>query len=150
MIDKPDVVGVGYQGLTIDQFIRSLEVMHVTCVVDVRLTPLSRKPGFSKASLARALMSHGISYEHARILGNPKDNRKGFAGNGEQLEAARLRYIRELDTTDAWSMLDELAARARTERIAFLCFEAETERCHRHVLLEELQDRHLLSYDVSA
>jgi uncharacterized protein (DUF488 family) len=81
VIGEPGVIGVGYQGQTIDQFIGSLVDMRVTCVVDVRLTPLSRKFGFSKGSLARALASRGISYEHTPALGNPHDNRRCFAGD---------------------------------------------------------------------
>jgi uncharacterized protein (DUF488 family) len=142
VIDRPGVLGVGYQGQSIEQFVSALEVLHVTCVIDVRLTPLSRKAGFSKGGLARTLMSRGISYEHARVLGNPKDNRADFAGNEKQLEAARFRYMSELDTTGGWLLVDELATRALTERLALLCFEAETQRCHRHVLLEQVQERH--------
>jgi uncharacterized protein (DUF488 family) len=141
VISRPGIIGVGYQGQTIEQFVNVLEDMHVTCVIDVRLTPLSRKVGFSKGSLARTLTARGISYEHARVLGNPKVNRAGFAGNEQQLEAARLRYMGELDVTDGWMLVDELAARALTERLALLCFEAETQRCHRHVLLEQVQER---------
>jgi uncharacterized protein (DUF488 family) len=140
-VDEAGVVGVGYEGQTIDQFVSSLEAMHITCVVDVRLTPLSRKPGFSKGSLARVLASRGISYEHAQMLGNPKDNRRGFAGNEQQIKAARLRYIAELDAADTWSLVDELSIRACFERLALLCFEAETHRCHRHVLLEAVRAR---------
>lgn len=147
--DEPGVIGIGYQGLTIDQFILSLEDMRITRVVDVRLTPLSRKPGFSKVRLAQVLTSHGISYEHARALGNPKDNRQGFAEGQEQLEMARWRYIRKLDATDAWILLDDLAAKAQEERVALLCFETETERCHRHVLLEEVRSRCLHSHAIS-
>lgn len=142
VIGQPGVFGVGYQGQTIERFVSALEDMHVTCVIDVRLTPLSRKVGFSKGSLARALASRGISYEHARVLGNPKDNRAGFAGNEQQLQAARLRYMGELDATGGWRLVEELATRALTERLALLCFEAQTQRCHRHVLLEQVQERH--------
>jgi uncharacterized protein (DUF488 family) len=150
MTDEPGVIGVGYQGLAIDQFIRSLEDMRITRVVDVRLTPLSRKPGFSKTRLAQALPSHSISYEHVKALGNPKDNRQGFTGDAEQLEIARWRYIRTLDVTDAWTLLDDLTDRAQTERVALLCFEAETGRCHRQVLLEEVRSRCVLRHAVSA
>lgn len=148
IIDEPGVIGVGYQGQTIDQFVSSLEEMGVTCVIDVRLTPLSRKPGFSKSSLAQTLTSRGISYEHAHALGNPKENRAGFAGDEKQVKAARMRYVDELEAADARALLDELANRAQTERLALLCFEAETERCHRHVLLEEVQERQMLGHDV--
>ena len=54
-------------------------------------------------------------------------------------ESARLRYVDGLDAAGAWALLDELASRARTERLALLCFEAEMQHCHRQVLLDEVQ-----------
>lgn len=147
---QPGIMGVGYQGQTIEQFVTSLESMDIACVVDVRLTPLSRKPGFSKAGLMEALTARGISYEHVRTLGNPKDNREGFAGDAQQLEAARSRYVGELDAKGAWTLLEELAVRAQTQRLALLCFEADGERCHRQVLLDKIQDWLIPSDYVSA
>ncbi|MFE5214053.1 MULTISPECIES: DUF488 domain-containing protein [unclassified Streptomyces] len=51
---------------------------NVRTVADVRLTPLSRKPGFSKTKLTGALAEAGIGYRHLRALGNPKENRPPF------------------------------------------------------------------------
>ena len=39
------LVGVGYEGLTVGELVARLEAMGVTRLVDVRLTPISRKPG---------------------------------------------------------------------------------------------------------
>ena len=75
------VVGVGYQQRPVDEFVSDLARMGVAVVVDVRLTPISRRPGFSKTGLARALAGAGICYEHRPELGNPKPNRAGFAGS---------------------------------------------------------------------
>ncbi|PPJ18215.1 hypothetical protein C5E45_10195 [Nocardia nova] len=38
----------------------------VATVVDVRLTPISRKPGLSKTKLSAALAEAGIRYVHLR------------------------------------------------------------------------------------
>ena len=49
-----------------------------------------------------------------------------------------------LDAAGAWALLDELASRARTERLALLCFEAEMQHCHRQVLLDEVRGRQVM------
>lgn len=107
------VVGVGYEGQHAEQFVDELRSAGVDVVVDVRLTPISRKRGFSKRSLAEHLESAGIRYEHLRALGNPKDNRAGFAGDANELRSALARYDELLADTDAAAALDrvtELAA----------------------------------------
>ena len=71
-------MSVGYEGRTVEDLVQRLLAENVQVLVDVRLTPLSRKPGLSKTRLARALKAVGISYVHHRALGNPKDNRAGF------------------------------------------------------------------------
>jgi hypothetical protein len=95
---KNDVVGVGYEGQELDEFLSSLVGLGVRTLVDVRLTPISRKRGFSKRALAEAAESVGIEYEHLRSLGNPKDNRTGFAGGPDELTEARARYRGLLET----------------------------------------------------
>ena len=48
---------VGYQDRTVDDVIDVLSTAGVEVLVDVRLTPLSRKPGLSKHRLAARLAS---------------------------------------------------------------------------------------------
>jgi uncharacterized protein (DUF488 family) len=133
------VVGVGYEGQHAEQFVDELRSAGVDVVVDVRLTPISRKPGFSKRSLAEHLASAGIGYEHFRALGNPKENRAGFAGDDAALRAATSRYETVLDTEESAAALDRLTQLASTNLVAVLCFEATEQRCHRHVVLSRVE-----------
>ncbi|WP_448759848.1 DUF488 domain-containing protein [Actinomyces oricola] len=48
-------------------------------LVDVRLNPVSRVRGFSKNRLRERLEASGLVYEHRPELGNPKNNRAGYA-----------------------------------------------------------------------
>ena len=132
------VLGVGYEGRDISAFVADLVDHGVTCVVDVRLTPISRKRGFSKTALRDALDVAGIRYEHLKALGNPKDNRPGFGGSDHELRDAKARYAQLLDAPEAQAALDEVSAYAVNERIAVLCFEADQHRCHRDVVLSEI------------
>ncbi|MGH3499360.1 MAG: DUF488 family protein [Nocardioidaceae bacterium] len=137
-VDK-GAVGVGYQGRDIGEFVDALVADGVTAVVDVRLTPISRKRGFSKRALAAALEESGIEYVHLPALGNAKDNRAGFGGSTAELAEARERYERALaERAGADEALARLAALSRFSRVGVFCFEADGERCHRQVVLNHL------------
>lgn len=73
-------MSLGYQGRDAAELIDQLLQADVSTLVDVRLTPLSRKPGLSKRRLAEALNAAGIQYAHLPHLGSPKDNRETFRG----------------------------------------------------------------------
>ncbi len=135
------VIGVGYEGRTLDELVAQLVAMDVSRLVDVRLNPISRKPGLSKTALGRTLAEAGIAYEHRRALGNPKTNRSGFAGGGTEWEQARFRYQELLCRPEAIEALDAVAKAASEERVAVLCFEADEHRCHRDLVLAEARQR---------
>ncbi|WP_232074902.1 DUF488 domain-containing protein [Phytohabitans suffuscus] len=127
------------------EFVDGLVADGVERLVDVRLTPISRKPGFSKTALGQALSNVGIRYEHRPELGNPKPNRAGFAGDRDELERARRIYADGLRCPAAAETIEGLAARSRQERIAVLCFEADQSRCHRDVVLAEVAERSVIA-----
>jgi hypothetical protein len=130
------LTGVGYQGHDLTSFLAHLSSEGVALLVDVRLNAISRKRGFSKRALGEALKSAGIGYEHARPLGNPKENRAGFGGSPGEVRDARGRFSEELDAPAAQEWLSAIAGWASECRVALLCFEAEQERCHRDVVAE--------------
>ncbi|WP_440065978.1 DUF488 family protein, N3 subclade [Streptosporangium sp. OZ121] len=102
---------------------------------------MSRKRGFSKTALAKALADAGIAYEHMRELGNPKWNRAGFGGSPAGLGAARGVYAGQLRDTDARECLNRIAEAARRQTVAIMCFEADEYRCHRDLVLEAFRER---------
>jgi uncharacterized protein (DUF488 family) len=135
------LTGIGYEGCDLDGFIQRLLRQHATLLVDVRLNPISRKRGFSKTALSSALDSAGITYEHMRVLGNPKWNRAGFGGDHAELEAARGVYAARLLDADARECLGRIAEAARQEVVAIMCFESDEHRCHRDLVLEAVRER---------
>lgn len=138
---RAGLIGVGYQGRDIEAFVGYLCALGVSRLVDVRLTPISRKRGFSKTALAQALGAAGIAYEHRRELGNPKANRPGFAGPPDMRAMARNVYANLLRHPDAVKALDAIAEAGRRELVAVLCFEADQQHCHRDVVLEAASKR---------
>jgi uncharacterized protein (DUF488 family) len=134
---RTGLIGFGYEGRDIDSFIDELVAAEVSVLVDVRLTPISRKRGFSKTALRNALSDAGIAYRHCPELGNPKPNRAGFSGSHRELNAARETFAARLRRPEARAALDALISVAESERVGLLCFEADQHRCHRDVVLGE-------------
>ncbi len=124
---RTTIVSVGYEGRVVDDLVATLVAHDVEILVDVRLTPISRKKGFSKSALAGALDRVGIEYRHERELGNPKDNRDAFRKGDE---SARRRYEHHL-ANGANARYEATVERARSKRIALLCFERQHSECHR-------------------
>lgn len=134
----PTVVTVGYEGRSAEQLIDALLLEAVDVVADVRLTPLSRKPGLSKRRLAAALASVGIDYVHLPALGNPKDNRDAYRAGDEGSRDRFVSLLAEDDARDALTQLDDLLPHAR---VALLCFERDAATCHRELVGAELVRR---------
>lgn len=108
-------------------------------VVDVRYNPVSRKPGFGRAALARTLAEAGIDYRHEQTLGNPPDIRGVFSSGDVAGATDRLRAV--LDDI-AGAALERLADDARRTRAAVLCLERESIRCHRRIVTDRLVELH--------
>lgn len=132
---SPNLVSLGYEGRTADELINQMVDAGVSVLVDVRLTPLSRKPGLSKNRLRDALADRGIEYVHLPQLGNPKDNREPFRAGQP---ASRDRFRSLLHTDDGRQALNHVAELLDGEVVALLCFERDHTTCHRDIVTEEL------------
>lgn len=128
---------VGYEGRTADQFVHALVAAEVDVLYDVRLNPVSRKPGFSKKRLRDALEAVGVEYVHEPLLGNPPDNRDAFR-NGD-VEEGRLRFQQRLNNGSRDALM-KLTEDTRQRTIALLCVERDADRCHRKVITEAVQE----------
>src|SRR5215210_6692993 len=95
----PTLFTLGYQGATLAAFLDTLTRAGVRTLLDVRAVPISRKPGFSKRSLAGALSERGIVYRHFQRLGTPTEGRNAARKN----DVATLRriYLDHLEQPDA-------------------------------------------------
>jgi uncharacterized protein (DUF488 family) len=134
---------IGYQSRTPNDLIHALHEAGVELLVDVRIRPQSRKPGFSKRTLGAELEAAGIAYEHVGELGTPYPIRDHFRA-GDIETGAKL--YREHLLNDASDELEQLAVRAADTPTALLCFEFQPAECHRRVITQELTRLH--GYDV--
>ncbi|HEX8304513.1 MAG TPA: DUF488 domain-containing protein [Jatrophihabitans sp.] len=130
------LVSLGYEGRSVNDVVAELIRESVTVLVDVRLTPLSRKPGLSKRKLAEALEAAGIRYVHLRALGNPKDNRAQFRAGDPRSHAVFRRLIAAGEGAQA---LRRVAQLLDHHTVALLCYERDHHACHRGLIAAELQ-----------
>jgi len=137
-----NMIGIGYEGLDLDALISRLRIRGVATIVDVRLSPISRKRGLSKTALRERLINEGIGYEHLPALGNPRDNREGFGElQGDDARQARERFRDILESTAAQIAMDRVHELAQSGTVALLCFEQDETRCHRELVLSALRTR---------
>ena len=130
------ILSVGYEGRTLDGLLSQLVSEGVQTLVDVRLTPISRKPGLSQSKLSAALREVGIAYRHLPALGNPKENRESF-WRGDIAWGAQV-FRRLLENEQPASALAELASLSEEHLVALLCYERQQARCHRQVIVDEV------------
>ena len=135
------IVSVGYEGRTVEELVSLLVENEVTVLVDVRLNAVSRKKGFSKTALGRALGEAGIEYRHERALGNPKENREPFR-NGD---VSAREIFSEMLGNGSRDAFEAVVGLAREQRIALLCYERSHESCHRSCITEMAKKHHDIS-----
>ncbi|TPG54518.1 DUF488 domain-containing protein [Sphingomonas glacialis] len=125
---------IGYEATTMGAFIDALTKAGVARVIDVRALPLSRRPGFSKTSLAASLAEAGIDYVHLKALGTPKRGRDAAKkGDVATLEAV---YAEQLILPEAQAQTTLMLELAAEKPSALLCFERDPAHCHRTLLLD--------------
>jgi uncharacterized protein (DUF488 family) len=125
---------IGYEATTMADFLAALRTAGVARVIDVRALPLSRRPGFSKSSLAASLKEAGIDYVHLKALGTPKRGRDAAKkGDVATLEAV---YDDQLALPEAQAAAAIMLGLAAEMASALLCYERDPEHCHRTLLLD--------------
>jgi uncharacterized protein (DUF488 family) len=125
---------IGYEATTMADFLAALTKAGVKRVIDVRALPLSRRPGFSKTSLAASLFEAGIGYVHLKALGTPKPGRDA-AKRGDVATLTAV-YADQLELPEAQAQAAQMLDLAGEMPSALLCFERDPCHCHRTLLLQ--------------
>lgn len=133
---------IGYEGRSLDDFLRDLGTHGIRLLADVREAPISRKRGFAKSGLAAALRDKGIDYQHIRALGCPKPIRDAWRADHDWQRYTRdfLAHLHQQQPA-----LAALAASAAARPTALLCYEADFDRCHRTYVARAMAASHRTS-----
>lgn len=129
---------IGYQGKTMEEFLRGLHESDIQTVVDVRATPISRRKGFSKTALMQALEQAGIQYVGAPELGVARPLREQYRDCAMSDFEPEYRRIVLDSREDKVSEMLELVV---SESVCLLCYEEDPADCHRSLLSLALVQR---------
>jgi uncharacterized protein (DUF488 family) len=127
---------VGYEGAKPTDLFARLNDHGIRLLIDVRDVPISRKPGFSKTSLAEGLEQAGIHYLHLKGLGDPKPGRVA-AREGRFSDFRRI-FNAHMLTTAAQQALADAVLAASKSIACLLCFEQDHTNCHRCIVAESM------------
>lgn len=131
------ILTIGYEGVSLTDFIATLKAHRVRQVLDVRELAMSRRRGFSKTALSLALAGAGISYAHERTLGTPRWLRHRLREDGD-VASFKKDFRRQLAAERP--VLDSLAG-TLSGRVALLCYERNPSECHRSLVAAALARR---------
>lgn len=138
----PPIHTVGHSTRPLDEFVQLLQAHVITCIVDVRRQPGSRRyPQYDAQALAPALAALDIDYWHATALGGRRGRSlppEQPSPNGYWENASFRRYADYALGEEFHTSLHELLARSAQQRCALMCAEAVWWRCHRRIISDYL------------
>jgi len=127
-------------------FALHVQAAGVERLIDVRELPISRRRGYAKSALARAMADVGVEYIHLKALGNPKPFRDLYKSG--RVEEGQRRYEAHL-LCEQRGALEDLGRLIHEKRSALMCLEHDPATCHRTVIIGALRGELGLALDVA-
>jgi uncharacterized protein (DUF488 family) len=122
---------IGHSNVKIEAFLELLRRNGIGALVDARSRPYSRyNPHFSRDALKRSLQANGIKYFFLgdRIGGKPSDQ-------SYYREDGRVDYGKLASAAFYFEGIERLVELGESERVCFMCAEADYKNCHRYWLI---------------
>ena len=137
---------IGYEKALPAAVLGELRRAKVDLLVDTRAVAASRRPGFFKRQLAAALDEEGIAYVHLQKLGTPAAGRE--AARAGDLDTLWRIYDKHIKTPEAQDALGELLALIKSgQRVCLLCYERDSNECHRSRIVALVKKRMRVKVD---
>ncbi|MER1966091.1 DUF488 domain-containing protein [Castellaniella sp. GW247-6E4] len=135
---------IGHSNRSFDAFAALLGEARIGLLIDIRTIPRSRaNPQFNQDVLPDALAAFHIEYERVAALGGLRGRSKEVSPevNGFWENDSFHHYADYALSEPFREGLDDLIARGRAQRCAFMCSEAVWWRCHRRIVADYLLAR---------
>lgn len=145
--NKTVLFTIGYEGISLEEYLVRLLKNDVKVLVDVRNNPLSMKFGFSKSQLKKYCGSLGIQYVHIPEVGIQSEQRQELNTQSDYDKLFSIYRKNNLSKTTN-SQLHILDLLKEHKRIALTCFEANICQCHRKHLAEAIEKLPAFDYEV--
>lgn len=138
---------IGYEGISLEEYLNRLIKNDIKMLIDVRNNPLSMKFGFSKNQLSNYCNRLGIEYIHIPSLGIKSEQRQEL---NEQKDYDKLFANYYKDTLAKTKQEQEkiFDLLVKYNRIALTCFEANINQCHRKHLANAISSLPNFTYEL--
>ncbi|MDP3431614.1 MAG: DUF488 domain-containing protein [Bacteroidota bacterium] len=138
---------IGYEGISLEEYINKLIANNIKVLCDVRKNPLSMKFGFSKSQLQNGCNGVGIEYIHIPQLGIDSDKRQELNTQADYDKLFILYRNNILTQTQDYQekIIDILKNK---KRVALTCFEANICQCHRKHLADAIMKNPAFVYEL--
>lgn len=136
--NKTILFTIGYEGISLEEYLSRLLKNDIKVLVDVRNNPQSMKYGFSKNQLIKFCENFGIKYIHFPEVGIQSEQRQEL---NVQTDYDNLfdSYKRKNLSKTKHTQITILNLLIEYKRIALTCFEANIHQCHRKHLAESIE-----------
>ena len=145
--NKTVLFTIGYEGISLEEYLVRLLKNDVKVLVDVRNNPLSMKYGFSKSQLKKYCGNLGIEYVHIPEVGIQSDQRQQLNTQSDYDNLFAVYCKTNLSKTTPYQN-EILKLLKQNKRIALTCFEANICQCHRKHLAEAIETLPEFNYEV--
>jgi uncharacterized protein (DUF488 family) len=145
--NKTVLFTIGYEGISLEEYLVRLLKNDVKILVDVRNNPLSMKYGFSKNQLKKYCESLGIKYLHFPQVGIQSEQRQELNSQTDYDKLFAV-YCKNNLTKTTDTQTEILNLLIKYKRIALTCFESNICQCHRKHLAEAIEKLPAFDYEV--
>ncbi len=145
--EKTILFTIGYEGISLEEYLNRLLKNDVKILVDVRNNPISMKYGFSKSQLQGYCKGFRIKYLHFPEVGIQSQQRQELNTQGDYDKLFAV-YCQNNLTKTTSTQLKILNLLKEHKRIALTCFEANICQCHRKHLAEAIENLPSFDYEV--
>jgi uncharacterized protein (DUF488 family) len=136
--NKTVLFTIGYEGISLEEYLVRLLKNDIKVLVDVRKNPMSMKYGFSKNQLKKYCAGLGIEYVHIPEVGIQSDQRREL--NTQSDYDKLFAFYRKDNLSNTTTYQNEILNLLKVhKRIALTCFEANICQCHRKHLAEAIE-----------
>jgi uncharacterized protein (DUF488 family) len=138
---------IGYEGISLEEYLVRLLKNNVKVLADVRHNPISMKYGFSKNQLMKYCTSLGIEYMHFPEVGIQSEQRQELSNQSDYDKLFEV-YRKKNLTVTGKTQNEILTLLKHHKRIALTCFEANICQCHRKHLAEAIANLPGFTYEL--
>ena len=120
---------MGYEGISIEQFMTTLIRKNIKAVIDVRGNSNSMKRDFAKHKFAGYLDAVGIGYIPMPEIGVPNKIKREYLQSDRRQELFAWHEANVLEKKSEY--IEKINTLAATQNVVLICFEKDPQQCHR-------------------